>query len=133
MLSNEGLSAAELFDALQGVDVDDQAEYFICVPASPVDTGQAEGKGAVLVPPATAETSRLTDMLSALRRRGLRTEGEFGDPRPLRALACAVESFEPDRLVIAEPSSNGPCSDLVDQARSAYPIPVTCVVSPARE
>lgn len=133
VLVNEDLSAAELLDVLQDVDADEHAEYLLCVPADAADGARAQTEGAVPASSATADSSRrrLADMLSALRRKGLRTQGRLGDHRPVRALANAVESFGPDRLVIAEPRSAEAGPDLVDHARAAYPIPVTCVASAA--
>jgi GABA permease len=46
----------------------------------------------------------------------------------LRALAAAVQRFQPDQLVIAEARSSWLRLGLVDRALAAYPIPVTHVV-----
>src|ERR1700728_2047026 len=42
VLANKNVSTSELFDVLRRVDAQHRAEYFICVPVNPVDTGQAE-------------------------------------------------------------------------------------------
>jgi GABA permease len=123
-----GLSQRQLnMIALGGVIV-------ICVPVNPVDTGQAERTGPVFVLDATvaAAHERLDAILAAIRDIGLPAGGELGDYRPLRALAAAVKSFQPDQLVIAEARPSWLRLGLVDKARAAYPIPVTHVVSRQR-
>ncbi|ORV98101.1 amino acid permease [Mycobacterium kyorinense] len=131
VLANKNVAGSELFDVLRRVDATARADYFVCVPASPVDTGQAENTGPVYVFDATLQAAqqRLDSILSSMRDMGLHAEGELGDYRPLRALAHAVRSFRPDQLVIAEGRSSWLRLGLVDKARSTYPIPVTHVVS----
>jgi GABA permease len=131
VLANKNVSTSELFDVVRRVDAQHRAEYFICVPANPVDTGQAERTGPLYVLDATVRAAheRLDTILAAMRDIGLPADGELGDYRPLRALAAAVHSFQPDQLVIAEARSSWLRLGLVDKARSAYPIPVTHVVS----
>lgn len=130
VLANKNVSTSELFDVVRRVDAQHRAEYFICVPANPVDTGQAERTGPLYVLDATVRAAhqRLDAILAAMRDIGLPADGELGDYRPLRALAAAVQSFRPDQLVIAEARSSWLRLGLVDKARSAYPIPVTHVV-----
>ena len=79
------------------------AEYFVCVPANPVDTHQAEHSGAVWVWEATVKAAqeRLDTTLAALRKRGLKATGTVGDAEPLVALKEAARAFGPDRVVIA--------------------------------
>ncbi|WP_116375073.1 amino acid permease [Mycobacterium sp. MFM001] len=134
VLANKNVSGSELFDVLRRVDAKARADYFVCVPASPVDTGQAENTGPVYVFDATLQAAqqRLDSILSAMREMGLHADGELGDYRPLRALAHAVRDFRPDQLVIAEGRSSWLRLGLVDKARSTYPIPVTHVVSRER-
>jgi GABA permease len=134
VLANKNLSTSELFDVVRCVDAQQRAEYFICVPVNPVDTGQAERTGPVFVLDATvaAAHERLEAILTAIRDIGLPVGGELGDYRPLRALAAAVQSFQPDQLVIAEARSSWLRLGLVDKARAAYPIPVAHVVSRER-
>jgi GABA permease len=131
VLANKNVSTSELFDVVRRVDAQQRAEYFICVPVNPVDTGQAERTGPVFVLDATvaAARERLDAILTAMRDRGLSAAGELGDYRPLRALAAAVERFQPDQLVIAEARSSWLRLGLVDKAHAAYPIPITHVVS----
>jgi GABA permease len=131
VLANKNVSTSELFDVVRRVDAQQRAEYFICVPVNPVDTGQAERTGPVFVLDATvaAAHERLEPILTAIRDIGLPADGQLGDYRPLRALAAAVQSFRPDHLVIAEARSSWLRLGLVDKARAAYPIPVTHVVS----
>jgi GABA permease len=130
VLANKNVSTSELFDVVRRVDAQQRAEYFICVPVNPVDTGQAERTGPVFVLDATvaAARERLDAILVAIRDIGLPVGGELGDYRPLRALATAVQRFQPDQLVIAEARSSWLRLGLVDRARAAYPIRVTHVV-----
>jgi len=130
VLANKNVSTSELFDVIRRVDAEHRAEYFICVPVNPVDTGQAERTGPVFVLNATvaAAHDRLDAILAAIRDIGLSADGALGDYRPLRALAAAVQIFQPDQLVIAEARSSWLRLGLVDKVRAAYPIPVTHVV-----
>ncbi|UQX12021.1 amino acid permease [Candidatus Mycobacterium methanotrophicum] len=134
VLANKNVSTSELFDVVQRIDAQQRAEYFICVPVNPVDTGQAERTGPVFVLDATvaAAQQRLDAILTAIGNIGLSAAGDLGDYRPLRALAAAVQSFQPDHLVIAEARSSWLRLGLVDKARAAYPIPVTHVLSGQR-
>ena len=135
VLGNETIAAPELLDALREIDIDRRAEYFVCVPANPVDTGQAEHKGAVYIWEATrvAAQQRLDYTLSTLRSDGLQAEGALGDYRPLRALATAVAEFHPDRLVICTlpvERSTWLRYDVVDRARATYTdLPLTHVIA----
>jgi GABA permease len=130
VLANKNVSTSELFDVLLRVDARRRAEYFICVPVNPVDTGQAERTGPVFVLDATvtAAHDRLEAILTAMRDNGLSADGELGDYRPLRALDAAVRRFRPDQLVIAEARSAWLRLGMVDRVRAAYPIPVIHVV-----
>jgi GABA permease len=130
VLANKNVSTSELFDVLLRVDAKRRAEYFICVPVNPVDTGQAERTGPVFVLDATvtAAHDRLEAILAAMRDIGLSADGELGDYRPLRALDAAVRHFRPDQLVIAEARSAWLRLGMVDRVRAAYPIPVIHVV-----
>ncbi len=131
VLANKNVSTSELFDVVRRVDAQQRAQYFVCVPVNPIYTGQAESTGPVFVLDATVEAAkqRLDDILTAMRDIGLPADGELGDYRPLRALAAAVDSFQPDQLVIAEARSSWLRLGLVDKARAAHPIPVTHVMS----
>ncbi len=129
VLANETLSHDELRTALHRVDEDGSAEYYVCVPANPIDTGQALTKGAVYVWDATTEAaqSRLDGLLATLHADGHRAEGALGDYRPLRALDAAVAAFGPDQIVISTlplAESNWLRYDVVDRAREKYTIPV---------
>jgi GABA permease len=130
VLANKNVAASELFDVLRRVDAQRRAEYFICVPVNPVDTGQAERTGPLFVLDATviAAHERLDAILTAMRDIGLSADGELGDYRPLRALDAAVRRFQPDQLVIAEARSAWLRLGMVDKVRAAYPIPVQHVV-----
>jgi GABA permease len=133
VLANETVNGDELLDELRRIDEERQARYFVCVPANPIDTGQAMHEGAAFVWEKTtrAAQSRLDLTLDILHTEGLEAEGALGDYRPLRALADAVKQFEPDRLVICtlpEDRSAWLRYDVVDRAREAYDVPVTHVV-----
>jgi GABA permease len=133
VLANETVNGQELLDELRAIDRDQDAEYFVCVPANPIDTGQAMHQGAAFVWKATTEAAqaRLDKTLEILRAENFRADGALGNYRPLRALADAVAEFQPDRLVICtlpEDRSAWLRYDVVDRARETYDIPVTHVV-----
>jgi GABA permease len=133
VLANETVNGDELIEELHAIDRAGAATYFVCVPANPIDTGQAMHKGAAFVWDATVEAAqaRLDRTLKILREQNLEADGALGDYRPLRALAEAVESFRPDRLVVCtlpEDRSAWLRYDVVDRAREAHGLPVTHVV-----
>jgi GABA permease len=134
VLANETVEGTELMDELRAIDKAGTATYFICVPANPIDTGQAMHEGALRIWDATAQAAqeRLDRTLELLRAENLEVSGELGDYRPLRALADAVNEFSPDRLVICThpPEQSAWLRyDVVDRAREAYPnLPVDHVV-----
>jgi GABA permease len=134
VLANETVSSGELLDELRRINAERAATYFVCVPASPVETGQAEVNGPLQVWGATVEAAqkRLDYTLTTLRSENLSVEGGLGDFRPLRALDTAVQSFRPDQIVIATrplEDSIWQRYDVVDRARTTYPIPVTHVIA----
>ena len=102
VLANQTLEADELMDELQRIDSMGSATYYVCVPASAVETGTASTHGAVSVRDATTEAAqaRLDRTLKALRQLHLDATGGLGDQRPLRALRAAVAEFDPDQVVI---------------------------------
>ena len=133
VLANETVTGDELLDELRRIDHEQQASYWVCVPANPIDTGQAMHEGAAFVWDKTTEAAqaRLDRTLEILHAEGLEAEGALGEYRPLRALATAVEAFHPDQLVICtlpEDRSAWLRYDVVDRAREAYDLPVTHVV-----
>jgi GABA permease len=133
VLANETVNGDELLDELRRIDKERTARYFVCVPANPIDTGQAMREGAAFVWEKTTQAAqaRLDLTLDILRTEGLEAEGALGDYRPLRALADAVEQFQPDRLVVCtlpEDRSAWLRYDVVDRARETYHMPVTHVV-----
>jgi GABA permease len=134
VLANETVTSGELLDELRRIDAAGAATYFVCVPASPVETGQAAVNGPLKVWDATVEAAqnRLDYTLTTLRSDNLSVEGELGDYRPLRALSNAVEAFRPDQIVIAtRPLEDSVWQryDVVDRARTTYPIPVKHVIA----
>jgi GABA permease len=134
VLANETAEGQELMDELHAIDKTGKAEYLICVPANPIDTGQAMHAGAVYLWDRTTQAAqeRLDRTLESLRTANLDARGELGDYRPLHALADAVAEFNPDRLVICthpEDRSEWLRDDVVDRARAAYPeLPITHLV-----
>lgn len=133
VLANETVNGAELLDELRRIDRERQARYFVCVPANPIDTGQAMHEGAAFVWDKTTEAAqaRLDTTLDILRSEGLDAEGALGDYRPLRALADAVREFRPDSLVVCTLPPDRSAwlrYDVVERAREAYDLPVTHVV-----
>jgi GABA permease len=134
VLANETVTSGELLDELRRIDEQRAATYFVCVPASPVETGQAATNGPLNVWDATVEAAqrRLDHTLGQLRSEDLDVDGALGDYRPLRALNHAVETFRPDQIVIAtRPLEDSVWQryDVVDRARTTYPIPVTHVIA----
>ena len=76
--------------------------------------------------------ARLDHTLSILRSDQLEADGALGDQRPLRALAKAVDRFNPDQIVIATlppEYSVWHRFDVVDRARAEHGLPVTHVVA----
>jgi GABA permease len=134
VLANETVEGSELLDELHRIDESGKATYFICVPANPIDTGQAMHAGAVYLWDATVEAAqeRLDRTLAVLASRDLDASGELGDYRPLRALANAVDEFKPDQLVICthpEDRSAWLRYEVVERARESYPnLPVAHVI-----
>jgi GABA permease len=133
VLANETVEGRELLDELRSIDRAGRAEYFVCVPANPIDTGTAMYEGAVYMWDATVQAAqdRLDRTLTVLRSENLDAHGELGSFKPLKALEEAVSEFRPDRLVICtlpEERSAWLRFDIVDQARERYRIPVTHVV-----
>ena len=130
VVANETVGATELLAELRRLKNEREAEYFVCAPAQPLDTGQ----GAAWSPDAmvAAARHRLDSVLSILRGEGLRVEGDLGDYRPLHAMDDAVRRFRPDLIVIStlpEERSNWLRQDIVERAKSKYGIAVRHIVS----
>jgi GABA permease len=58
VLANETVEGTELLDELGAIDRAGKAEYFVCVPANPIDTGQAMHQGAVYMWDATVQAAQ---------------------------------------------------------------------------
>src|SRR6185312_4209579 len=103
VLANETANSAELLDELRRIGDDSDANYYVVVPASPIETGMAAAHGPLDVWEATqkAARERLDHTLSTLRSDNLAADGALGDYRPLRAVANGVDTFRPDQIVIA--------------------------------
>ena len=133
VLANETANSKELLDELRRIGADKDARYFVVVPASPIETGVAATHGPLDLWDATqqAAQARLDHTLSILRSDHLEADGTLGDQRPLRALAKAVDTFNPDQIVIATlppEYSVWHRFDVVDRARAEHGLPVTHVV-----
>ncbi len=131
VLANQTLEADELMSELQRIDSMGKATYYVCVPASAVETGTASTHGAVSVRDATARAAqeRLDRTLEDLRAHHLDADGGLGDQRPLRALRAAVTQFDPDQIVIVTlPATDSIWQrfEVVDRA-SELGLPVTHV------
>lgn len=131
VLANETANSAELLAELRAIGAAREAKYLVVVPDSPIETGAAAAHGPLDVWEATqrAAQERLDYTLTALRSDNLDAEGVRGDFRPLRALADAAATFNPDQIVIStlpEEASVWQRFDVVDRARTQFPtIPVT--------
>jgi GABA permease len=135
VLANETANSMELLDELRRIGADHAANYYVVVPASPIETGVAATHGPLDVMEATQEVARerLEHTVSALRSENHEADGVLGDYRPLRALANAVDTFHPDQIVIATLPINESVwhrFEVVDRARAEYPnVPVTHIVA----
>lgn len=125
VLANQTVEGTELLDELRSIDRQGHAECFVSVPANPIDTGAAMHEGAVYMWDATtlAAQERLDRTLEVLHSENLEASGELGNFKPMQALADAVGSFHPDRIVICtlpEQESAWLRFDLVGRAREAH-------------
>ncbi len=134
VLANQTIEEDALHEALHRFEGSEKAEYFVVVPANPMDTGDAEREGAAFVWAAAARSARdrLEQTLATLRSQGLTVEGELGDYRPLVALDKAIREFRPDHLVISthrDDRSSWMRHGVVADARERYDVPVHHVVT----
>lgn len=138
VLANQTVNSTELLDELHRIGADQETHYFVVVPVSPIETGTAETHGPLEVEEATqkAASDRLDHTLEALRGNDSTADGELGDRRPLRALADAVDKFDPDQIVISTlppEKSVWQRFNVVDRARAQHRLPVTHVVAASAE
>jgi len=134
VMANETANSEELLDELRRIGADKETKYFVVVPASAIETGTAASQGPLDLREATerAAQARLDYTLATLRSENLDADGALGDYRPLRALADAVDLFNPDQIVIATlppEFSVWHRFDVVDRARAQHNLPVTHVVA----
>jgi len=130
VVANETVGANELLAELRRLKNETEAEYFVCTPAQPLDTGQGAAWSAEAT--VAAARHRLDSVLSILRGEGLRVDGELGDYRPLHAMDDAVRDFRPDLIVIStlpEERSNWLRQDIVARAKNKYGVAVRHIVS----
>lgn len=133
VLANRTMGAQVLHEALHRIEGSEEAEYYVVVPANPIDTGQADREGAAFVWTATTEAARtrLAETLGVLGEQGLTVDGELGDYRPMVALDKAMREFRPDHVVIStEPEEHSTWlrHAVVADARTKYDVPVEHVV-----
>jgi len=136
VLANETVGADELLGELRDIDHEGSAEYFLCVPATGGDPGEAELDGAGADPQRSAAVqsaqTRLDTSLDILHAEGLKAEGGLGDSHPMQAVEAAVAAFHPDRIVISthpDIRSSWLDQDVIGQTRSAYDLPVRHIIS----
>jgi GABA permease len=130
VVANETVGAGELLTELRRLKNETEAQYFVCAPAQPLDTGQGAAWSADAI--VAAARHRLDSVLSILRGEGLRVDGDLGDYRPLHAMDDAVRDFRPDLIVIStlpEERSNWLRQDIVERARHKYGVAVHHIVS----
>ena len=134
VVANETVGADALLAELRRLKNERQAEYFVCAPAQPLDTGQGAAWSSDAM--VAAARHRLDSVLSILRGEGLRVDGDLGDYRPLHAMDDAVREFRPDLIVIStlpDERSNWLRQDIVERAKSKYGIAVRHIVSQVPE
>jgi GABA permease len=140
-LANETVTADELLDELRRVALNSPAgypaQYFVCVPANPLDLGRAQTESGAQESARTVEDAqrRLDSTLNVLRSEGLKAEGSLGDSRPMYALQDAVTDFRPDLLIVAthpQEQSAWLSHHVVQEARQTHHLPVTHVISQAK-
>ena len=131
VVANETVQAGALLTELRRLHAHEHAaQYFVCVPARPLRSGQ----GPVWAPgtAVTAAEHRLEATLEILRGEGLRADGAIMDYRPLHAMDQAVAEFRPDLIVIStHPLERSAWlrQDIIEQARRRYSVPVLHVLS----
>ena len=132
MLANQTMAESELHDALEGIEGSDKAEYFVVVPANPVDTGQADQEGAAFVWEATTGPPR-SGSTRPSRSCATRAHGR-GRARRLPPAGRAGQGdarVRPDHVVIStqpEERSTWLRHGVVADARERYDVPVQHVV-----
>ena len=130
IVANETVGSDELLNELRRLKNETTADYFVCVPAHPLHTGQGAGWSAdasVIV-----ARHRLETVLEILHGEGLRADGELGDHRPLHAMDDAVQAFKPDLIVVSthpEERSQWLRQDIVERAKSKYGLPIRHIIS----
>jgi GABA permease len=130
VVANETVGADELLNELRRLKNESAIDYFVCVPAHPLHTGQGAAWSAEAS--VIAARHRLQNVLGILRGEGLKADGELGDHRPLHAMDDAVRAFKPDLIVISthpEERSQWLRQDIVERARSKYGLPIRHIVS----
>lgn len=135
VLANETVSAAELIEELRRIDQAGHAQYFVCVPANPVDTGQPSTRGRPssgrrpLRPPSSDWTAPSTSCGPKVCRPKVRSATTVRcAPWPMRWRASTPTSWSSPPFL---DHSTWLRYDVVDRARSTYDMPVTRVIATA--
>lgn len=129
VVANETVGAKELLDELRRLEGGKTSDYFVMVPAHPVDGPDGGGLAALTTPwnqeGAIGEAEkRLTETLAILKGEGLHATGEVGDMVPSRAIEDALLIFDADTIVIStfpRERSRWLRKSLVEKTRSSHP------------
>ncbi len=129
VVANETVGASELLDELRRLEGGATSDYFVVVPAHPIEEPDAGGlasfttswnqEGAI-----GAAEKRLAETLSILKGEGVHATGEVGDMVPSRAIEDALLIFDADTIVISTfPSGRSRWlrKSLVEKTRSSHP------------
>jgi hypothetical protein len=130
IVANESVEGPALLDALRRIGDHAASDYFVMVPAHPLEDVEARGLSAIATPwnqeGAIGEAQkRLAETLDILKEEGLTASGEVGDPVPARAVDDALLIFDADVIVIASLDTDDESGflrkGLIDKVRSAHP------------
>jgi GABA permease len=129
VVANETVGATELLDELRRLEGSRSSDYFVMVPAHPIEDPDAGGLASYTTPwnqeGAIGEAEkRLTETLAILKGDGLHATGEVGDMVPARAIEDALLIFDADTIVIStfpKERSRWLRKSLVEKTRSSHP------------
>lgn len=144
VVANQTADSDELVRAIQERAAAAPSEFWIVVPATPVNDLAGRSvpltpmpvMGGVLSVPGDPEEARslaadrLRAALARLRAEGLAAEGEVGDPDPVRAVEMALGQRKFDELIVStlpERRSRWLHQDLPRRLEHSFRLPVTHV------
>lgn len=123
VVANKTLGAVELMQAVRDMHSGRDAQFFVCVPATPVEGLIDRAKAR-----AVEADDRLQETLTVLASEGVNAHGELGDADPQVAVADAVAEFNPDVILVStqtEGTVQGmPFEQLVAKLHETHGIPV---------